>query len=149
MARMQGRALDTETVHDLGKLLFAFSLLWTYMFWSQYLVAWYGNLPHETSFWAVRLAPGPWRLVGILVLLASFGVPFVFLLSRANRRSLPTLALFGLVIGVGLWAERLLLVMPSIRPDAALPLGWAELCVSAAFLGAVMLVLRPPSALQI
>ena len=147
MARIQGRELAADTVHDLGKLLFAFALLWTYMFWSQYLVTWYGNLPHEASYWAVRLAPGPWRLVGVLVLLACFAAPFVFLLSRSNRRNLNALAVFGVVIGVGLWAERLLLVMPSIRPDAALPLGWAELAVSAAFLGAVVLLLgRTPAA---
>ncbi len=146
MARMQGCELETDTVHDLGKLLFALSLLWTYMFWSQYLVTWYGNLPHEASFWAIRVAPGPWRLVGIFLLLACFAGPFVFLLSRRNRRNLHALAGLGIVIGVGLWAERLLLVMPSIRPDAALPLGWAELAVSGAFLGAVALVLgRAPT----
>jgi len=143
IARLRRKDLPVDTAHDIGKLLFAFSLLWTYMFWSQYIVTWYGNLPHEVSWWMPRVQPGAWLPVGIFVLLACFATPFVLLLSRRNRRSGTALAIVGGIVMFGLWAERLLLVMPSILPDASSPIGWPELAVTAAFLGAVMVVLDP------
>lgn len=135
-ARLRGTQLPADVVHDLGKLLFAFSMLWTYMFWSQYIVTWYGNLPHELSWWMPRVESG-WLVVGLFVLFACFAAPFVFLLSRANRRSLRALSTIGALVLVGLWAERSWLVMPSILPEGAPLIGWPEIAVTAAFVAAV------------
>jgi Ni/Fe-hydrogenase subunit HybB-like protein len=47
--------LSKDRFHDLGKMLFAFSIFWMYLFFSQYIVIWYGNLPEETQFFELRL----------------------------------------------------------------------------------------------
>lgn len=139
LAAFGGRDLTADTLHDLGKLLFGFCLLWVYLFWSQYLVIWYGNLPRETGYWAARTGPLGWRAMATFVLLTAFVLPFATLLGRANKRQPRRLAAIAAVVLVGLLAERWLLVMPSILPDPGWPLGWAELAVTGAFTALVVL----------
>jgi hypothetical protein len=71
--------------HDLGNLLLAFVMLWAYFAFSQYLIIWAGNLPHEISWYLNRLQTG-WRAVGVALMLFHFAVPFCLLLSRAVKR---------------------------------------------------------------
>jgi len=142
LARHRGLELDRDTWHDLGKLLLGFALLWTYLFWSQYLVIWYGNLPREIRFWTIRTGTPGWRLWGTVVLLACFVVPFVALLSRELKRRAGAIALLSLFPLVGMWAERLFLVLPSLRPQAGLPLSWEELAVSGG-IGSLVLATLP------
>ncbi len=117
---------SAERRHDLGKLLFGFCVLWTYLFWCQYLPIWYGNLPEETSFLAVRLFDGPWSAVSLVVLLLNFLLPFPLLLLQWTKRTPATLAGISALILVGVWLERYILVVPSIWRDPWLPLGWIE-----------------------
>jgi hypothetical protein len=74
-----------QSVHDLGKLLLAFVMLWTYMHLSQFLITWSGNLPEEISFYARRLEGG-WKAVGLFLVLFHFALPFLLLLSRSLKR---------------------------------------------------------------
>jgi hypothetical protein len=71
--------------HDLGNLMLAFVMLWAYFSFSQYLIIWSGNLPAEITWYVHRLQPG-WRVVGVMLILFHFAVPFVLLLSRAVKR---------------------------------------------------------------
>ena len=64
-----------QQLHDVGKLLFGFCILWAYMFWSQYLVIWYGDLAEETEFIYHRMH-GPWAPVAWTVFALCFVVPF-------------------------------------------------------------------------
>ncbi len=116
--------------HDLGKLLFGGAMVWGYSLWSQYLVAWYGNLPREAEFW-LRRAESGWAPLGLTVVAAAFVVPFLVLLSAKFKRSPRALALLSGVILAALWAEKLLLVGPAVRPHAAMPIGLTELVVGA------------------
>jgi hypothetical protein len=77
---------DADKFHDLGKLMFAFVMLWTYFSVSQLLIIWSANLPEEVPFYLERLN-GPWRPVSIALLLLQFVVPFLFLLSRDLKRN--------------------------------------------------------------
>ena len=77
-------------LRDLGKLLFAFVMLWAYFAFSQFLIIWAGNLPDEIPWYLSRILGG-WQVIGILVLAAHFGLPFLLLLSRelkSRKRSL-------------------------------------------------------------
>ncbi|MFI5234983.1 MAG: hypothetical protein ACHQXA_04675, partial [Gemmatimonadales bacterium] len=65
--------------HDLGKLIFGFSVFWTYLMWAQFLVIWYGNMPEETGFVFARLW-GHWEAVGRVVFFGLFLIPFIGLL---------------------------------------------------------------------
>jgi hypothetical protein len=73
-------------LHDLGKLLFAFNMLWAYFAFSQLLIIWSGNQPEEISFYRTRLY-GEWGVVAVVVLLFSFALPFLVLLSRDVKRN--------------------------------------------------------------
>ena len=127
--RLQAYIGDRQ-LSDVGRLLFGFCILWTYMLWSQYLVIWYGDLPEETVFVADRMQ-GSWAPVTWIALLMAFGIPFILLLSRSiktNRRALTAIALLVLV---GMWLERFILVAPSLWHEAGLPLGLIEGLITA------------------
>ncbi|HWP35451.1 MAG TPA: hypothetical protein VNM66_07635 [Thermodesulfobacteriota bacterium] len=131
--------LTPTTYHDLGKLVFAFSIFWAYINYAQLLVIWYGNLPEETNWMWLRVG-GTWRPVAVAVGLACWLVPFVGLLSRAAKKHPPTLALFATVVLVGLWLERYLMVYPAVvRSEGGIPLGLTEVGVSLGFLGLFLL----------
>jgi hypothetical protein len=80
-----------DTIHDLGKLLFAFNMLWAYTNLSQFLIIWSGNLPEEIPFYLARVN-GAWGALGLFVVLFHFVVPYAILLSRDVKRSLRLLA---------------------------------------------------------
>jgi len=83
-------------LHDLGKLLFAFNMLWAYFGFSQLLIIWAGNQPEEISFYRSRLYGG-WGVVAVMVLVLHFFIPFFALLSRDLKRNqalLPKIALW-------------------------------------------------------
>ncbi len=83
-------------LHDLGKLLLAFVMLWAYFGFSQLLIIWSGNLPEEIVFFRSRLY-GSWGVVSVIVLVFHFFVPFFLLLSRdlkRNARLLPKVAMW-------------------------------------------------------
>ena len=125
----------TAQSHDLGKLILGFCILWTYMFWCHYLPIWYGNLPEETGFLMVRLAEQPWAAVSSVVLVLNFLIPFPVLLSQRFKQIPKALAGLGILIVLGMWLERYVLVVPSVWHDASLPLGILELCMLAGFFG--------------
>jgi len=78
-------AVTVEHFHDLGKLLFAFSLFWAYIAFSQFFLIWYANLPEETV-WYMRRLEGSWKALTIVLALGHFAVPFFFLMSRTIKR---------------------------------------------------------------
>jgi len=94
-APMEG-LIQSRHLHDLGKLLLAFVMLWAYFGFSQLLIIWSGNLPEEISFYRTRLYGG-WGVVAVIVLIFHFFVPFFFLLPRDVKRSaklLPKIAIW-------------------------------------------------------
>lgn len=125
--------------HDLGKLIFGFSVFWTYLMWAQFLVIWYGNLPEETGFVFSRLW-GEWRPIGGAVFLMMFVIPFGGLLTVGAKKTPITLGFFSVISLCGLWLERYLMVIPSIQSDAGPTFGLPELGPTLLYIG-VFLVL--------
>jgi len=108
--------------HDLGKLLFGFIVVWSYLLWALFLPTWYGNVPEEAAV-LLRRWSGPWKPVTAAVLVAVFAWPFWLLFSERLKRRRATLALGAGTILLGLWGERFLLVLPSLElPGGALAL---------------------------
>jgi Ni/Fe-hydrogenase subunit HybB-like protein len=145
VARQVGHA-DTITItqyHDLGKLTFGFVVFWGYLFFSQYIVIWYGLLPGEQSFVVHRFSE-PFGIIAKTVFLCVFIIPFFGLLGAAPKRNPRILTLFGGLILLGLWLERYLLVYPSYHIGATdVPLGWQEIGIGLFFAGLLILsVLR-------
>jgi hypothetical protein len=88
--------LQPRHIHDLGKLLLAFLMLWAYFDFSQLLIIWSGNQPEEISFYRTRLY-SEWGVVAVVVVIFHFFVPFFLLLSRdlkRNTKLLPKVALW-------------------------------------------------------
>ena len=98
---------------DLGKLAFAFCVFWTYLFFSQYIVIWYGKLPWEQA-WIIRRSGEAWGGYSALVVVLCFIVPFAGLIGRKPKMKPALLAFFATVIVVGLWLERYGMVAPSL-----------------------------------
>ncbi|MBI4543709.1 MAG: hypothetical protein HY703_00760, partial [Gemmatimonadetes bacterium] len=133
-----GSAIQPPQLHDLGKLTFAFCVFWAYLFWSQYLVIWYGLLPREQSFVIHRLS-APFTPLAVLVFFCLFVIPFFGLLGATPKRTPGILAAFAGVVLFGLWIERYTLIYPSHYPRAAeLYLGWQEVGIAFAFAGLLL-----------
>lgn len=125
-----------EQFHDLGKLIFGFSVFWAYLMYSQLLVIWYGNLREETSFVFFRLW-ADWRPIAVLVGLMVFLIPFWGLIWVKAKVTPLTFTLFALISFAGIWLERYLLVQPSLTEAPAF--GMPELGITAGFLGLFLL----------
>ena len=93
-----------ETLHDLGKLVFAFAFFWGYIWYCQFMLIWYTNLPEETSWYVPRLQ-GMWRSTGALSFVLNGALPFVLLLFRRVRRSEKALLRVAVLVLVGRVAE--------------------------------------------
>ena len=130
-----------NNLHDLGKLFFAFSVFWTYLFWSQYIVIWYGNLPNEQSFLINRLQD-PYRILSILVLFTMFILPFFGLLGVKPKKTPGIMATIAGLSLLGLWIERYILIYPTLYPRVdSVVFGLTEVAVGAGMLGLLLLSL--------
>ncbi len=108
-----GRAIGVQQRHDLGKFAFAFSVFWAYLFFSQYLVIWYGKLPWEQA-WIIQRSVPPWAWLSILVVVLCFVVPVAGLLGRKPKMRPKLLATFTTLILFGLWFEAYDMVAPAL-----------------------------------
>jgi hypothetical protein len=138
------RTLGLESIilpthfHDLGKLTFAFCIFWAYLFFSQFIVIWYGMLPHEQEFIAHRFGT-PYRTVAQAVFACLFVLPFFGLLGVAPKKRPEVLSIFATIVLVGLWLERYLLVYPSLYIGVDnVPLGWQEIGMGLGFVGLML-----------
>lgn len=134
--------VNEEHLHDLGKLLFAFSTFWMYIWFSQYMLIWYADISEETSYYVARLH-GAWAPLFLLNMLLNWAVPFAALLPRAPKRSPRALARVAAVVLAGRVLDVYLMIAPSsqgLRPhlapvDVALLFGVAAAVVLAFYRG--------------
>lgn len=118
-------------LHDCGKLMFAFSTFWMYLWFSQYMLIWYANLPEETSYYVQRLH-GLWQPLFLLNLALNWVIPFFALLPRSHKQSPGILAKVSLVLLAGRWLDLYLMIGPTVfgvRPRVGV---WEVGCAAAA-----------------
>ncbi|HKI94214.1 MAG TPA: NrfD/PsrC family molybdoenzyme membrane anchor subunit [Gemmatimonadales bacterium] len=128
--------IGRQQFHDLGKLVFGFTIFWGYLLYSQIIVIWYGKLPDETGFFFMRIW-GEWRPMAWLVLAMVFLIPFWGLIWVKSKVTPFTFTLFVTVSLAGIWFERFLLVEPSLGAKPAF--GLPEVGITAGFLGLYLL----------
>jgi hypothetical protein len=109
-------AAAAARARDMANVLVGLALFWMYLFWSQFLVIWYGNVTQEVGFLMARI--GTSRPLGWVVLAMCGGVPAIALVPQWGKR-IPVLRVVTIVILVGLWLERWLLVAPDLGGSAA------------------------------
>src|SRR5205823_1398001 len=111
--------------HDAGNLTLAFVMLWAYFAFSQYLIIWSGNLPHEIAWYQHRLQTG-WRAVAVLLVVFHFAVPFAVLLSRSVKREGAMLARIAAAILVARLVDLFWLVAPEFHHEG-ISVSWLDI----------------------
>ena len=107
-------------LHDLGKMVFAFSCFWAYIAFSQFFLIWYGNIPEETVWYRARLE-GSWQTASAILAVGHFIVPFFFFMGRTMKRRPFTLALGASWVLLMHLLDIHWLVMPTVRKGVAAP----------------------------
>lgn len=111
-----GPAFTAEHQHDLGKLLFAFTVFWAYISFCQYFLIWYSNIPEETGFYDIRSRNG-YQYVGAALVFGHFFIPFLFMLFRSVKRSPRAM----IVVAIWMLVMHAVDLFYTIRPTAAQP----------------------------
>ena len=100
-----------EHLQDLSTLLFAFATFWMYIWFSQYMLIWYANIPEETSYF-IRRVHGAWGVLFVLDVVLNWVVPFLILLPRANKRNPRVLAGVAVAVLLGRALDLYLMILP-------------------------------------
>lgn len=136
--RQKGLLVNTisnEHLHDLGKWMFGFIVFWAYIFFSQYMLYWYANIPEETMWFLKREREG-WETVTAALFLFHFVLPFLIMLPRVAKRIPVLLAVMAGWLLVMHWFDLFWMAMPALLPHGeaayAAATGAAEMIASAA-----------------
>ena len=108
--------VSAEHLHDLGKFMFAFSIFWTYLWFSQFMLIWYANNGEETVYFFERMNNYPVLFYGNLVL--NFIVPFFVLMRNDTKRKYGTLIFTSIVVVFGHWIDFFLMIKPGVLHTA-------------------------------
>jgi hypothetical protein len=142
-------AIKAVHFHDLGKLMFAFVMLWAYFSFSQFLIIWSGNLPEEIP-WYVERMHGVWGVIAVALVVVQFAAPFLLLLSRELKRNSQLLRNVAIVVLAMRFFDLLWLIKPGAE---GLHLHWMDFVLPAGMFGLWLFVfvgqLRKRSALPV
>ena len=136
LLRKRGILADTITVehyHDLGKFMFAFTIFWGYIGFSQYFLIWYANIPEET-IWYLHRWEGSWKIITMIIVLGHFLLPFIFLMPRFVKRNLKLLRMAALWILVMHWIDIFWLVGPNLHHHGAV-ISWTDITATIGIIG--------------
>ncbi|MEI9935452.1 MAG: quinol:cytochrome C oxidoreductase [Ferruginibacter sp.] len=125
-----------EHLHDVGKFMFAFSIFWTYLWFAQYMLIWYANMPEETTYFKIRVE-GPFRGIFFLNLIINFIAPILILMKRGAKRNWTLMTFMGVLIIFGHWIDFWQMVMPGTLQDKAELMPF-EFGIAALFIGIIM-----------
>jgi hypothetical protein len=129
-------------LRDLATVLLGFSCLWAYLWYCQYMLIWYTNQPHESTYFAVRTG-ADWRVLFFASVVLKWAVPFVLLLSRAGKRNLAVLTPAAVSAVLGHWLDLYVLIVPGVLPDRPVP-GLLEVGLALGIGAACAWILRFP-----
>lgn len=135
---------NNEHLHDLGKFMFAFSIFWTYLWFSQFMLIWYANIPEETTYFKPR-AEGPYSGLYWLMFIINFLAPLLILMTRGAKRNYGTITFMALLIIFGHWLDFYQMVFPSPLTNAEtgqtyVPMILYDFGVALGFVGLIMYV---------
>ena len=122
-----------STIHDMGKWMFAVSFLWTYLYFSQFMLIWYADIPEEVIYFQTRWESYKALMWGVFFI--NFAFPMVMLMSRDSKRNFFFLIFVGIIILIGHFLDVIMIVMPGTVGHHWTGLGWMEFGTFAFFLG--------------
>jgi hypothetical protein len=106
--------INSNHLHDIGKFVFGFSIFWTYIWFSQFLLIYYANIPEETVYFIERLGASQYKWVFFLNLILNFFLPFLLLMTRDAKRHMSMLKVVMPIIIVGHWFDFYLMITPGV-----------------------------------
>lgn len=134
--RGQLEFVTQEHIQDLGKFMFAFSIFWTYLWFAQFMLIWYANIPEETIYFKIRLQ-GPYEGLFYLNLVLNFVAPILIFMKKATKRNYTIVTFMCILIIFGHWIDFYQMVMPGtvkLQPH----ISWFELGIPLGFVGIIM-----------
>lgn len=130
-----------EHLHDLGKFMFAFSIFWAYLWFSQYMLIWYSNQPEETRYFIDRIGTareaGPYKGIFFFNLIVNFLCPLLILMKRGTKRNWSMMTFMAVLVIFGHWIDFYQMVMPGAL-GAHAELMPFEFGIAALFIGVIM-----------
>ena len=136
-------SLKETHFHDVGKLFFAFCLLWADFFYVQLMVIYYGNIPEETHYVILRTMLAPWNRLAWGVFIVCFIAPFFILLNKKVKTKPVLMMIICSVVIIGIWFEHLLLLGPALNHETqSIPLSISDGLISLGFLGLMVIAVR-------
>jgi hypothetical protein len=133
------KIVNSNHMHDLGKFIFAFSIFWTYIWFGQFLLIYYANIPEETVYFVERMRTSPYSWIFYLNLILNFVLPFLLFMTRDAKRQLSTIKLVCPIVIVGHWFDFYNMVTPGVMKEEG-GLGFLEIGIGLIFLAAFFLV---------
>jgi hypothetical protein len=138
--------VNEEHLHDIGKFMFAFSVFWTYLWFSQYMLIWYSNQPEETIYFMDRIGNhehgNGYKGLFFLNLILNFLCPLLILMRRGSKRNYTTMTFMAALIIFGHWLDFYQMVFPALTKDANgqthVPMNLFDFGVAAGFVGLIM-----------
>jgi hypothetical protein len=133
--------VNDSHIHDIGKWVFAVSFLWSYLWFCQFMLIWYTNIPEEIIYFQDRLHNYGYMGLMWTVFFLNFVFPMVLLMSRDAKRNYFFLTFVGCIIFVGHWLDVYMMVMPG-TVHGAHHLGFIEIGTALGFLGLILFVIH-------
>ena len=126
------KEVNESHIHDVGKWVFALSFLWSYLWFSQFMLIWYADIPEEVTYFLPRI--GEYKVIYFGMFIINFAFPMILLMSRDAKRSAPFLIFVGMLIFIGHWLDVYMLVTPGTMHHHG-HLGFFEVGMFLLFLG--------------
>jgi len=130
-----------EHLHDLGKFMFAFSIFWVYLWFSQYMLIWYSNQPEETKYFIERIGTaeqaGPYKGIFFLNLIINFVCPILILMKKSPKRNYTVMTFMCVLLIFGHWLDFYQMVMPGTVKQHP-HMSWFEFGIPLGFIGIIM-----------
>jgi hypothetical protein len=134
------KRITTDHYYSLGTLLFAFTVFWGYIAFSQYMLIWYADLPEET-FWFAQRWEGGWLYLSVLLMISHFLVPFIALLSFAAKTNPKRLKFMSIWILAAHFIDLYWLIMPTLsNTPGGYTLSWMDAAYPAFVIGLLIIV---------
>lgn len=126
-------------LHDAGKFMFAFSIFWTYLWFAQFMLIWYANIPEEVTYFMIRI--DHYKGLFLANFFINFIAPFLLLMTRDAKRKLNLLMTISVLLFIGHWIDTFLMVTPGVVKEHW-HIGWMEIGTTLGFLGLFMYVIQ-------
>ncbi|NVK26691.1 MAG: quinol:cytochrome C oxidoreductase [Flavobacteriia bacterium] len=116
--------LNENHQHDLAKFMFAFSIFWTYLWFSQFMLIWYSNIPEEVTYYMQRF--GQYNTLFLIMVAMNFIAPVLLVMSRDSKRVMGLVSFTAVIVLVGHWLDHFIMIMPGSVGEYY-GFGWAEI----------------------